>query len=115
MKPAMKTTIANTGISCDSAVDVDKTPAMPARELTRMKQAAVPEMTLVGAQCMSRIRGLKKMPPPTPVMPERNPRIAPVVMSEVIEGDLVWSSVAVLAVLNMLQAAYSKNSPIVGL
>jgi len=62
---------------------------MPSRaeiELTRINAAAMPEMIFTLAHRKYRRSGLKNIPPPTPVSPERSPRTAPAKNSTEIFG-----------------------------
>jgi len=54
-----------------------KRPKRPARELTRIKQADVADVCLGYAHFINKMSGLKKIPPPTPTIPEINPIPAP--------------------------------------
>ncbi len=63
-------------------------PASPARELTRMKAAAMAALVRMLLQRRKSSNGLKKMPPPTPVIPETNPSPAPAGMAMRTDGVL---------------------------
>ena len=52
-------------------------PAKPEIELERIKADATPDITRMGAHCISNINGLRNTPPPTPVRPDKNPRPDP--------------------------------------
>src|SRR5574343_859499 len=77
IKPPTRTAADHQGGAGATKMPLESRPAIPEIELTKMKAAAVPEITRTGAQHMSSISGLRKTPPPTPVSPDRNPSNAP--------------------------------------
>src|ERR1041385_2704401 len=84
------TSTAPTRIPVCHGSEIDLTmnaPASPAIELTRMKGAATAEVCLVPAQPAISSSGLRKMPPPTPVSPESNPRPPPMSMASASGGS----------------------------
>ena len=63
---------------CGERLMPDKNiPVNPAAEFTKINKADTAAVSFISAQCSSSNRGLKKIPPPTPIIPETNPRIAP--------------------------------------
>ena len=60
-----------------NVVSTEITPNIPAMELTKINAAATPEITFRGAQCKKTNNGLRKIPPPTPVTPDKKPKIPP--------------------------------------
>ena len=52
-------------------------PIRPDTELKKINAAAVPEAPLIVVQPSIKISGDRKIPPPVPVNPERNPIIKP--------------------------------------
>src|SRR3970040_2174989 len=73
-KNAVNTNGANIPISKLPPVKRRKRPAI---ELTRIKQADVADVCLGSAHFIKKMSGLKKIPPPTPTIPEINPIPAP--------------------------------------
>src|SRR5436190_9187935 len=87
-QPPMSTATANTATCGGSfAACTVKPPARPAIELTKMNGAATAEVCLVAAQPIIRRSGERKMPPPTPVRPERKPNTAPTSIAKTIGGS----------------------------
>src|SRR5687767_6471449 len=78
IQPPARTAPAQKGICGGSCVIPARCPSSPATEFTRMKGAATPDVARVSAQPAYRRSGLRKIPPPTPVIPETNPITSPV-------------------------------------
>lgn len=53
-------------------------PASPATELKRMKSAATPEAFFTEVQLVMIMIGERKIPPPTPIKPEKSPITEPI-------------------------------------
>ena len=81
------------------------TPSSPAIELSRMKAAAIPDITRTSAQRRNSSSGLRKMPPPTPVSPDSRPSAAPQANSSADDGVRSAASGGRLARLSEAQAA----------
>src|SRR5690554_5104635 len=71
--------MAQYGSAAGKAGEDAITPIKPATEFTKIKAAAIPDITLTSAHRKNSNRGLKKIPPPTPVRPDRKPRPAPAI------------------------------------
>ena len=54
-------------------------PDNPARLLTNMNKADTAAVCFISAQCKSNIKGLKIIPPPMPIIPEKKPMIKPII------------------------------------
>src|SRR5262249_46361144 len=67
-------------------------PSKPAIELTKMNIAEIAEAVFVGAQWRIITTGVRKMPPPVPVSPERSPSPPPTTMASDFGGGCVWRS-----------------------
>lgn len=76
MNPPSTTTIAQIGSTRGTSRTLDTLPRRPETELTRMNAAARLALSRMSAHRVKTSNGLRKMPPPVPVNPERNP-IAP--------------------------------------
>ena len=67
------TTPSQSGKAGGRAASLARLPARPATELARMKPDARPDAARVSAQPAMRSTGLRKIPPPVPVRPDRKP------------------------------------------
>jgi len=77
MPPAKAARASRIRCGAKSTPPLQNFPANPAMELTRIKKADVAAVFLGSAQ-RNRMRiGLKKIPPPTPTIPEINPMTLP--------------------------------------
>ena len=56
-------------------------PARPEMEFKRIKAADTAAVCFVPAHPMNRIRGVRKIPPPTPTVPESSPIPAPAIIA----------------------------------
>src|SRR5436190_21905181 len=87
-QPPMSTATAKIATCGGNCADfMLKPPARPAIEFTKMKGAATAEVCLVPAQPIISSSGDRKMPPPTPVNPERKPRTAPTAIADPSGGS----------------------------
>ena len=77
MSPPTKAAGAHHAISTGTFFTLATWPSKPEAEFTRMNATETPAVLRVSAQPRSRINGLRKIPPPTPVSPERNPMPEP--------------------------------------
>src|SRR3990172_5661788 len=75
--PPTTATTAHTGNATGNAVLAETTPSSPATEFTKIKAAATPETCRISAQPLKTRRGLKNIPPPTPVKPDKRPSPPP--------------------------------------
>ena len=98
-----------------NCVRVEETPRSPEMEFTKMKLAATPEITLMGAQWKNTKIGLRKIPPPTPVRPDRKPNPAPVNNKKGMDGFFTSSLNPFLAWEINRQAENNKMKPTKGL
>src|SRR5438445_11814683 len=73
MIAAAERTSANAGMDCLALTK----PARPAIEFTRINNAETADACFVFAQLEKSKRGVRKIPPPVPVRPERNTMPAP--------------------------------------
>jgi hypothetical protein len=65
-------------------------PTRPATELTRMNKAETAAARRIDAQRQNRSSGVRKIPPPVPVRPERNPMPAPIPIEAGTDGGVVF-------------------------
>jgi hypothetical protein len=63
-------------------------PSSPAIEFTRMNTTEVAAAVFVGAQRMTIISGVRKIPPPVPVRPESSPRMPPTIVETPRDGAI---------------------------
>src|SRR5690625_6548929 len=85
------------------------TPINPATELTRINAAAIPDITFISAHRNSNNRGLRKIPPPTPVRPDRKPSPAPAVNNTARCGRALIEAGALRAQTNDRHAERSEE------
>src|SRR3954466_13677597 len=90
---------------------LEKCPSRPAIELTSMNGAATADVARVSAQPIYKSRGLRKIPPPTPVRPDRNPIVAPHKRAAHIGGRCVSLTIGLSADRNIQTAAYRRTTP----
>lgn len=75
--PPTITAIAIGKIKVGSVVVAVILPAKPAIEFTRIKTTEAAAVAFTGAHFINKIKGVKKIPPPVPVRPAKNPIPAP--------------------------------------
>src|SRR5690625_5800781 len=90
------------------------TPINPATELTRINAAAIPDITFISAHRNSNNRGLRKIPPPTPVRPDRKPSPAPAVNNTARCGRALIEAGALRAQTKDRHAEYNSTAPTTG-
>src|SRR3982750_2180979 len=90
---------------------LEKWPSKPATEFARMKGAATAEVARVSDQPMWRSSGLRKIPPPTPVRPERNPIASPDITAAHNAGGRGSRDTDFNADRNIQTAAYRSTTP----
>src|SRR5204863_2042697 len=67
-------------------------PSSPAMELTKMNMAEMADAVFVGAQWRKITSGVRKIPPPVPVSPDRSPKAPPMTTASGFGGAFVWPS-----------------------
>ena len=97
------------------SIRVVSRPANPEIEFERINAEATPEITLMGAQCINSISGLRKTPPPTPVSPDRNPNPDPQIRRMGQETGLISAVSQWREDARKRQAEYSRKMPTNGL
>src|SRR5881409_33090 len=90
---------------------LEKCPRRPAIELTNMNGAATPDVARVSAQPIDKSSGLRKIPPPTPVRPDRNPIAAPHASAAHMGGRCVSLTIGLSADRSIHTAAYRSTTP----
>src|SRR5690348_924431 len=88
----------------------EKYPTNPPIEFTKIKSADIAAACLIAAQRQKRRSGVRKIPPPVPVRPERNPSPAPTPIATGLIGGFV-SAGSLLRKNNRL-AENSSTTPI---
>ena len=86
--PAITAATARIQAKFGTARPLEMYPARPAIELTRMNKAETAAALRIDAQRQNRSSGVRKIPPPVPVRPERKPMPAPVPIETGI--GVVW-------------------------
>ena len=110
----MATAKPNHGNSAGSLPTDATLPASPAALLIRMNKAAIPDVRRGSSHPSRMIKGLRKIPPPVPVRPARNPNAAPTGTATIAEGgDGVRAAVA-FGLQNKRIAAIQSSTPTIG-
>ena len=91
-EPPRTAAIANGKAKNGSCLVLVMLPSKPEIELARMKSAETAEAVLVLAQRIRITKGVKKIPPPTPVNPESRPSPAPTETETGLVGECGSSS-----------------------
>src|SRR5579859_2978987 len=86
-RPPRITATIYKGNSGGSEQTVARLPSSPAIELPKMKSAAMPDVVRRSDHDIKIMTGDKKMPPPVPVSPDRNPMPIPMRMLSQIGGS----------------------------
>ena len=76
--PPIKTTVIKDTEDIGTIPPFDKKPKSPEIEFTKINNAETAALFLMSAQPKSKITGLKIMPPPMPINPDKNPINAPI-------------------------------------
>ena len=87
--PAITAATARIQAKFGTARPLEMYPTKPAIELTRMNKAETAAALRIDAQRQNRSSGVRKIPPPVPVRPERNPMPAPVPIESGMGGGVV--------------------------
>src|SRR5438105_7391715 len=77
----MNTAAPHTGTFAGSWATLEKWPSNPEMEFTRMKGAEIADAARISDQPIYSRSGLRNIPPPTPVRPDRNPIAAPEIIA----------------------------------
>lgn len=75
--PPIKTTTIKDTEDIGKVPPFDKNPKSPEMEFTKINKAETAALFLISAQPKSKITGLKIIPPPMPINPDKNPITAP--------------------------------------
>ena len=75
--PPIKTTAIKDTEDIGTIPPFDKNPKSPEIEFTKINNAETAALFLISAQPKSKITGLKMIPPPIPINPDKNPITAP--------------------------------------
>lgn len=84
-------------------------PAIPAAEFTNINNADTAAVSFMFAQCINNKIGLKKIPPPIPIIPETNPSAAPI--SIPASMDNLFEFILSLLTKMILKTAINKHTP----
>ena len=68
-------------------------PSKPKLELIKIKSAVIPEVVLVELHPKNKMSGDKKIPPPVPVKPAKNPMHEPIITAKKNGGFLSFLSI----------------------
>ena len=76
--PPIKTTDIKDTEDIGTIPPFDKNPKSPEMEFTKINEAETAALFLISAQPKSKSTGLKMIPPPIPIKPDKNPIKAPI-------------------------------------